>query len=951
MTLSNKSSRNSNSRIRIIAVFVILATFLVVASYYGTKTMSAVRAYVTGEGLWSKAQKRATRHILEYMQYEELNDYKQFKETLILHNQFSTSRKAMISDPPDPKTARQGFRASQLHPTDIELMVWLGSNFHDFTYVKESFEIWKNADRKIAELESVAQNFHQQALQEKMSPRQRKEYVQKIARIDEELTGYEDAFTATLTSVAHGLRVIIFWFIAGFGLLLTVVGYLITAADFKKINDLNTKLERLSLVASKTTDAVIITDSQERIIWVNAMFEKLTGYSQQEVKGRVPGEILQGEETDTETVQELAMAIGEEESIRKRILNYTKEGEKLWLDITIDPIFNDEGECTNFIAIERDITEQIQKEAKVRESLERYDVVAQATSDTIYDLDLEKNEISYNEVVHDMFGYDKTEIANLQKWWEKKIHPNDRQDVVSKVDKVIENGKDRFQIEYRFKCKNGSYKHIFDRASVVRDERDNPVRIIGAMQDITESKKAKQKEERHRLLLQSITENVETPIWIRNKKGNIILANKAWKKLFNLENKEVVGHSMFDLLDSEVAKKFHENDLNIISNRVTQTFYESVKIDGVERYFVTSMFSLDDVPGLENAIGGVAIDITARRQAENKLNAAEQKLREIVEHSTNMFYRHTTDHVLTYVSPQSREFLGCRPEEAKTKWTEFVTDNPQNKEGLKKTEEAIRTGETQEPFELELQKKTGDIIWVEVNEAPIVKDGETVAMVGSLTNITERKKAEDEIKDALKEKETLLAEVHHRVKNNMAVVSGMMQLQAYQEEDPQLESKLLDNVARIGTMASIHEHIYQSEMFSSIAFSQNIRTIADKLVDTMQVETDIKITTDLEEVELALNQAIPSSLIISEVITNALKHAFKDRAKGNLQLKVEKKDRLVDVTVKDDGVGLPNYFNATNESDSLGMHLIQKLTKQLDGTYEYQPVEEGTVFRLSFKKD
>ncbi|WP_138429595.1 PAS domain-containing sensor histidine kinase [Fodinibius saliphilus] len=950
MALFNRKSREANGRIRILAVFIILAAFLVIASYYGTKTMSSVRAYVTGEGLWSKAQKSATRHILEYMQYEELQDYEQFKEALNLHNRFSDTRKAMISDPPDLKTAREGFQVSQLHSKDIELMVWLGSNFHDLTYVEKPFNIWKQADKKIRELETIARNFHQQVTEGNILPQQRREYVHKVAQIDEELTEYEDAFTAALTGVAHGLRAIIFWFIAGFGLLLTVIGYLITATDFKKINDLNTKLERLSLVASKTTDAVIITDDEERIIWVNTMFEELTGYTQDEVAGKVPGEFLQGNETAPETVAQLAKAVGNERSIRKRILNYTKEGEKIWLDITIDPIFDDDGNCTHFIAIERDVTKQIQKEEKVRESLERYDIVAQATSDTIYDLDLQKNEISYNKVIYDMFGYDKTEIANLQKWWERKIHPNDRQGVINKLDQVLKNGTDRFQLEYRFKCKDGSYKHIFDRASLVRDHNGEAVRIIGAMQDITERKEAKKKEERHRRLLESITENVETPIWVRNKEGKIILANYEWKQLFGLENQKVVGQNIFDLLGKPVAEKFYEHDLEILKDKVTKTFYESVTIDGEERYFVTSMFPLNDVPGLKDSTGGLAIDITARRRAENKLNEAEQKLREIVEYSTNMFYRHTPDHVLTYVSPQSKEFLGCSPEEAKTKWTKFATDNPINEKGLKKTEQAIATGETQKPFELELQKETGEIIWVEVNEAPIVKDGETVAMVGSLTNITERRKAEEDIKEALKEKETLLAEVHHRVKNNMAVVSGMMQLQAFQEEDPELESKLLDNVARIGTMASIHEHIYQSEMFSSVAFSQNIKTIADKLVNTMKVDIEIDIKTDLKEVDLSLNQAIPSSLVASEVITNSLKHAFKGRERGCLMLGVQKEGQLVKVRIEDDGVGLPDHFDISDGSDSLGTHLIDKLTKQLDGEYEYQSTGEGTVFTLSFKK-
>jgi PAS domain S-box-containing protein len=132
-----------------------------------------------------------------------------------------------------------------------------------------------------------------------------------------------------------------------------------------------------------------------------------------------------------------------------------------------------------------------------------------------------------------------------------------------------------------------------------------------------------------------------------------------------------------------------------------------------------------------------------RMEALQALEESEEKLKQIVEHSTNLFYSHTPDHVLTYVSPQSRYFLGCSPEEARTRWTRFVTDNPVNARSYEATERAIRTGLAQPPYELELRTKDGRILWVEVHEAPVVKNGRTVAVVGALADITERKLAEE----------------------------------------------------------------------------------------------------------------------------------------------------------------------------------------------------------------
>ncbi|MDP8203628.1 MAG: PAS domain S-box protein, partial [Candidatus Tenebribacter mawsonii] len=132
-----------------------------------------------------------------------------------------------------------------------------------------------------------------------------------------------------------------------------------------------------------------------------------------------------------------------------------------------------------------------------------------------------------------------------------------------------------------------------------------------------------------------------------------------------------------------------------------------------------------------------------KKSVEKSLKESEEKLRNIFENSTNLFYSHTPDHTLTYLSPQVENILGYTQEEAMIKWTDFASDNPINEIGFKQTVKAIETGKRQKPYELELVKKKGDKIWVEIREVPIVEEGKTVSIVGSLTDITERKQAEE----------------------------------------------------------------------------------------------------------------------------------------------------------------------------------------------------------------
>ncbi|MEW6689190.1 MAG: HD domain-containing phosphohydrolase [Pseudomonadota bacterium] len=148
----------------------------------------------------------------------------------------------------------------------------------------------------------------------------------------------------------------------------------------------------------------------------------------------------------------------------------------------------------------------------------------------------------------------------------------------------------------------------------------------------------------------------------------------------------------------------------------------------------------------------IALAITNRERRR-----VQEKLRDIVEHSTNLFYSHTPEHRLTYVSPQTRQFLDCEPEDALVNWTDFLAENPVNEHGLRATERAIETGQPQPAYELELVGRRGRRIWVQVNEAPVVRDGRTVSVVGSLTDITERKRTEQALQRANRGLRTLSA--------------------------------------------------------------------------------------------------------------------------------------------------------------------------------------------------
>jgi PAS domain S-box-containing protein len=231
------------------------------------------------------------------------------------------------------------------------------------------------------------------------------------------------------------------------------------------------------------------------------------------------------------------------------------------------------------------------------------------------------------------------------------------------------------------------------------------------------------------------------------------------------------------------------------------------------------------------------------------------------------------------------------------------------------------------------------------------EEGNPARIIGAMQDVTGRIEREKALRESLKEKETLLAEIHHRVKNNLAVVSSMMQLQAFESQSKDLQQKLYDSVGRIKTMANIHELLYESQSFSELKLDENIKSLVSGIIETFQAKTDITINYNLEPLILNINQAIPCSLIINEVMTNILKHAFDNGQKGKVSVTIYEKEEIVNMIIEDNGKGLPDDFNTlAKNSGSLGMKLIHTLSDQLEGEYTYEASEEGTSFQLTFKK-
>jgi two-component sensor histidine kinase len=250
---------------------------------------------------------------------------------------------------------------------------------------------------------------------------------------------------------------------------------------------------------------------------------------------------------------------------------------------------------------------------------------------------------------------------------------------------------------------------------------------------------------------------------------------------------------------------------------------------------------------------------------------------------------------------------------------------------LQGTLDALR--KAHDELELRVQERTAEL--AQANEA---LQGE----------ITERKRAEEQIKTSLREKEILLQEIHHRVKNNLQVISSLLYLQSTSIEDQQSLEILQDSQNRVRTMALVHERLYQSEDLAKISLAEYIRNLANNLFQSYDIHPGaIKLKVNVGEVHLGIDTAIPCGLIVNELVSNCLKHAFPDGRAGEIRIEFwADGDGRYNLIVSDDGVGFPQDIDFRTTS-SLGLQLVNNLTTQLRGTIGLDRTG-GTAFKIAF---
>jgi PAS domain S-box-containing protein len=508
----------------------------------------------------------------------------------------------------------------------------------------------------------------------------------------------------------------------------------------------NRELKKLELVTSRAKDAITITDVDGNITWVNEGFSLLTGYKPQEVIGKKPKLILQGQLTDSQTNVKIGSAIKKREPIIVEILNYHKNGSIYWIELSINPVYNNENILEGFISVGRDITARKHFETQLitaKNLLAHSSDVAKIGG---WQVDLLTNEVSWTDGVFKLIGATRENFPLTFESSASIIHPDDSSRALQMFEDAIKFGK-KYDIEKRFVKLDGTIIHIKSLAELEYNQDGNPIRILGVFQDITEQKLVAEE-----LYLQSrLLDSVGQSVIATKPNGEIFYWNKKAEEIYGWSKEEVLGQNIVEVtptsLEKDVAIKIMEELKN--GNGWSGEFQVQNKNKELFPSQVTNQPFFDLNGNLEGIIG-VSENITDRKNAELELLRTKNLLQQTNIAANVGGWESDFERKTFYWSELTRKILDL-PDTYQPKGSlkEQINDGFSfYKEGFHRSrimaaaDHAMRTGE---PFDVEVISisRSGDEKWVRVIGNAEMKEGRCLRLFGAIWDIDSKKKVDE----------------------------------------------------------------------------------------------------------------------------------------------------------------------------------------------------------------
>ncbi len=444
-----------------------------------------------------------------------------------------------------------------------------------------------------------------------------------------------------------------------------------------------------------------------------------------------------------------------------------------------------------------------------------------------------------------------------------------------------------------------------------------------------------------RELLASIVDSSDDAILSKNMDAIITSWNKGAEQLYGYSADEVIGKHVSILAPTDQPDEIPQI-MRRLANGEVIGHYETVRKrkNGSLIDVALTVSPIRSEDGTIIGASAVARNITL----ETRLRAERQFLGLIVEGSDDAIYSKDLNGIVLSWNPGAEKIFGYTPDEIIGKPVATLTA-PGKENQVPEILEQLRAGKRIDHFETERRQKNGTLINVSLTISPVRDDsGKIIAASSIAKDITKQKQAAKLIEAQLQEKQILLQEIHHRVKNNLQLVASLLELRSRGMEK-QGKSAFNDSIGRIRSMALLHEKMYGSNVLGTVNFAEYVKSLFEPLAENLSKDIPINFVVDSDHFMLDLNRAIPLGLILNELLTNSLKHAFNSSESPQISVKIRTNMDKVSMVVADNGAGLPAGMDLF-KSESFGFKIVRLLIEQIEGQIKVQNAN-GTVYEIT----
>ena len=643
---------------------------------------------------------------------------------------------------------------------------------------------------------------------------------------------------------------------------------------------------------------------------------------------------------------------------------------------------------TTFIEISELKQKQIELEKSeelLLQTKDKFDLITKSSNDIIafYTYFPIEKYVYVSPNITKILGYEPSELLKDHNFFNKKV-VTDKKDFL-KIDGIIKNYQKKNtkkNYTYTFKTikKNREEVWLENNLTPITNSDGKIAFYLNIIRDITVQKEKEIELQQQHINYRNLLDS--SPVsYIIHRQGVTVFCNQAMLDLLKLKSeKQILGKFALDyIIEKErmmAIERVKDIYKGVDAGKSTSWTIKDSKGNLIETEMTSTPINFNN----SKCILTLIINITEQRKIENekirsemiKTNneflkleikerqEAEKKLLEKTSHLSSIF--ESSNHYIWTINAKqkltsfNKNYFELVESIYNTKpYVGFILDrgvlrsDKDYNEVLEYNYKKAFSGNSAN-FEMEILDKNYNKIYLEVFLNPVYHNKTVEEVSGIAHNITDKKLNHQRVEQSLKEKDVLLKEVHHRVKNNMQIISSILNLQSSYVTDAYTLALLKESQNRIKTMAYIHESLYQNKSFTSVNFSEYIQTLSKNIIHSYVVSAEkIELLLNLEKINLNLDASIPAGLIINELITNAIKHAFSDTRKGYICLNLKQENNIICLEVKDNGVGIPPGFDFNN-TNTLGLQLVNTLIDQLDGEIKFNSKKgKGTEVLIKFK--